>query len=106
MKTKVYVAGPYSLGDPVLNVENAILAADKLAACGFVPFVPHLSHFWHLQHPHHYEFWMEQGSEWLRCCDAVLCLAGESRGAACEVELATYLEIPVFYDLQALVDHY
>jgi hypothetical protein len=39
---KVYVSGPYSKGDPVLNVRDAVHAADRLWAAGFAPFVPHV----------------------------------------------------------------
>lgn len=104
MKPKyVYVAGPYS-SDPVLGTRAAIEAADWLAQRGFVPFIPHLTHFWHFLIPHPYEFWLEQDLEWLKKCDALLRLPGESSGADREVTMARTWHIPVFFDVADLLD--
>ena len=100
----VYVAGPYSQGDPVLNVRWAVQAADLLLTWGFVPFVPHLSHLWHTIAPKAYEDWLKYDNAWLPKCDAVLRLDGPSNGADKEVALAGELGIPVFTDLTALVE--
>jgi len=78
--------------------------ADRLIHLGFAPFVPHLYHFLHLMAPHDYEVWMAVGLAWLRTCDAVLRLPGESPGADREVEVARILEIPVFYSVEELVE--
>lgn len=95
-RAKVYVAGPYTRGDVATNVRKAIEAASSLVDRGFAPFVPHLTHFWHILSPRPYEFWLDLDFEYLRCCDAVLRLPGESSGADREVELAKSLGIPVF----------
>jgi hypothetical protein len=42
---------------------------------------------------------MKQDFEWLKCCDAVLRLPGESTGADREVALAKELGIPVYYSI-------
>jgi len=68
---KIYIAGPYSGGDPITNVRRAIRVADALAALGHIPFVPHLTHFWHQISPHRYEFWLDYDMHWLELCDAV-----------------------------------
>ncbi|MHA2094580.1 MAG: DUF7768 domain-containing protein [Candidatus Hodarchaeales archaeon] len=99
----VYVAGPYGKGDPVVNTRNAILVADKLSELGFVPFIPHLSLLWHMVSPHEVDFWYSYDNEWLKKCDALLRLPGESPGADAEVELAKSLGIPVFYSLSGLI---
>lgn len=96
---KIYIAGPYSKGDVGLNVRNAIHAGDYITHFGHVAFIPHLSHFWHLLIPHEYEFWLQQDIEWLKECDALLRLEGESSGADKEVELALELGMPVYYSL-------
>ena len=96
---KIYVAGPYSKGDVAINVRDAILAGDFVAAIGHVPFIPHLTHFWHLVQPHPYEFWLEQDMEWLKVCDAILRLEGDSAGADKEVERAKANGICVYYSL-------
>lgn len=105
MKLKrIYVAGPYSQGDVVINVRQAVIAADMLRNAGFTPFVPHLSHLWHTISPRPYEDWLAMDLEWLEVCDALLRLPGESKGADMEVVRAMTLEIPVFYDMTALVE--
>jgi hypothetical protein len=93
---RVYVAGPYTKGDVVINVRKAIEAADQLAALGHYPFIPHLSHFWHLVAPHKYLFWIEQDLAWLNKCDALLRLPGESKGADLEVATARKLGLKVY----------
>jgi hypothetical protein len=87
---RVYVAGPYSKGDVVLNVRNAIAAADTLLAAGHTPFIPHLTHLWHLVSPKTYEEWLAIDLDWLKCCDALVRLPGESSGADREVVYARY----------------
>ena len=98
---KCYVAGAYS-SDPLPNVEAAINAADKLLRLGYVPFVPHLTHFWDEQHAHDYAVWLEWCLEWVKVCDAVLRLPGESHGADVECELAYGIDIPVFHSIEDL----
>jgi hypothetical protein len=100
MKELVYIAGPYTGGDPRINVIKAIDAAEKVAEAGYVPYVPHLNHLWDSIHPHDYEFWMEQGAEFLDRCDAVLRLPGESPGADREVVMAIEAGMHVYYGVE------
>jgi hypothetical protein len=93
---RVYVSGPYAKGDAAENVRRAVMAADELLRAGHVPFCPHLSHFWHLLCPKPREAWLQYDLEWLRACDAVVRLPGESEGADAEVEAARELGIPVY----------
>jgi hypothetical protein len=99
---RVFISGPYTQGDPAVNVASAIAAADHLTALGHVPFVPHLYHFWHMMKPHDYEFWMALDLEWLRVCDAILRLPGYSPGADKETAQAAAWGIPVYDSLSAL----
>ena len=99
---KVYIAGPYSKPDPCVNTRAAILAGERAWAAGFVPFVPHLTHLWHTVSPRPYEDWLAYDLHWLRCCDAVWRLPGESGGADEEVAEAARLGIPVFLSFEAL----
>ena len=101
---RVYIAGRYSGGDVARNVRVAMKNADLLIQMGFAPYVPHLCHFLHLIAPHDYEVWMAIGLAWLRQCDEILRLPGESPGADREVEVARILEIPVFYSIDKLVE--
>jgi hypothetical protein len=100
---RVYVAGPYSRGDIVLNIREALFHADWLMAAGYIPFVPHLTGFWHLCFPRAYESWLAYDMEWLRVCDALLRMSGESPGADREVAEAQRLGIPVFYSVPELI---
>ena len=101
---RVYVAGPYTKGDVAVNVRNAYEAANRLADLGFAPFVPHATHFWHMLFPRPYEFWLELDNQFLPCCAAVLRLPGASNGADKEVQLAEALGIPVFTEIDRLVE--
>lgn len=96
---KIYVAGAYSKGDVAVNVRNALSMAKRLVEMGHVPYVPHLTHFWHFAFPRPYEFWLEYDKEWLRVCDAVFRIVGESSGADAEVELAKELGLPIYYKM-------
>lgn len=97
---KVYVAGPYTKGDVVVNVRNAIAAADALLALGHHPFVPHLTHLWYMVSPKGYREWLDYDLVWLRQCDALLRIPGESAGADEEVSVASKLAIPVCYSIE------
>ena len=106
MKTRIYVAGPYTQGDVAINVRNAYEAANHLADLGFAPFVPHATHFWHMLFPRPYEFWLDLDHQFLPFCEAVIRLPGPSNGADKEVLLAQELNIPVFNCIDDLVEHF
>jgi hypothetical protein len=98
--TRVYVAAPYYKGDQIVNVRNAINAAQILVECGYVPFVPHLYHFWHFLWPSRQDQWKRLDIHWLRCCQVLIRLPGESEGADMEVKLAKQYGIPVYYSVE------
>jgi len=102
---RVYIAGPYTSGDTIQNVRNAIEAAQTVVDAGHTPFIPHLFHFWHFLIPGDYEQWMRLDFDWLEQCEVLLRLPGESSGADREVELANVLGIPVFTSLDNLLRH-
>ena len=97
---KIYVAGPYSRGDTIMNVRGAILAAEEIIKKGHVPYIPHLTAFWHLVAPHEYKFWLEYDFEWLDTCDALYRIPGESAGAELEVDFMRNLGRPVYEKLE------
>lgn len=99
---RVYVAGPYSKGDQIANVRAAIMVGDRLLVAGAVPYIPHLTAFWHLLSPHPYQEWLDLDLEWLRQCQAIIRLPGESSGADGEVAEAIAWGIPVFRDVETL----
>jgi len=99
---KVYIASPYTIGDVAVNVKVQMDMADILMDEGFLPFVPLYSHFQHMAHPRPYEDWIYMDLEWIKSCDALLRLPGESKGADGEVNFAKQLGIPVFYNIKDL----
>jgi len=102
MNEKIYVAGPYTDEDDEIvekNVVKAITVADQLSLLGLKPFIPHILHFWGEEYEHGYEFWMEQGSEWLSVCDGIYRIPGESAGSEREIEQAVEEGTPVFYNI-------
>jgi hypothetical protein len=99
---KVYIASQYSIGDKIENVTRQIECFHKLVELGYNPYVPLLSHYLEVYKHQEYETWMKLDFEWLDCCDCVLRLPGESKGADMEVERATENKIPVFSSIQEL----
>jgi Domain of unknown function (DUF4406) len=100
---KVFIAGPYTLGDVAQNVKLAMDMANDLINLGFAPYCPHLTHFLHMNHFQPYEKWLELDLVYLASCEAIIRLPGKSDGADGEVNKGQDLGIPVFYDLESLI---
>lgn len=98
-KLKVYIAGPISGKDQMDNIGYAIRVADTLLDNNYMPFIPHLASFWQFHSSLSYKTLTEYGIEWLRVCDAVFRLEGDSPGADKEVAFAMDYSIPVFHDM-------
>lgn len=106
---RVYIAGPLSTGGSysgtVLNVQNAIDAADLVLMKGGAPFCPHLSHYWNLHYFHTWDEWMALDRAWIEVSHVVWRLPGESKGADQEVQWANELGIPVITTLTEMMDY-
>lgn len=96
MKPLIYVAGPYTHPDPVLNTRAACMVGDKLVSLGAAVIIPHLSLLWHAISPQPVERWYQRDLDVMEHCTAVVRFAGESTGADLEVKAAKALGIPVF----------
>jgi hypothetical protein len=101
-RTRVYIASPYTIGDRFDNVKRSLAVADQLMSMGYAPYAPLLSHFQNELHPRPYEDWIATDLEWVRCCDVVLRLEGESKGADGEVAFARSRLIPVVLSVPEL----
>lgn len=105
---RVYIAAPYAgRGEEVAeNIHLAVLVADELIyrTTNWTPFVPHLFHLWHLISPHPSAFWAGMDKDWLRACDALVRIGGESSGADIDMEDAISLGLPVFLSLGEFVE--
>ena len=97
-RLKIYIAGPYTKGDTALNVRRSIMEQDFIeATLGHMAYNPLLSHFQHLIVPHEdVNYWYEKDIHWLKECNAILRLPGESVGADREVAIARDLGMTVF----------
>lgn len=100
----VYIASPYTKGDVGINVKISFDYADLLWKLEFLPYPPLYTHFWHILSPKSYDDWMRMDREWILRCDCVLRLPGESAGADAEVMFAEKQGIPVFYDVDSMVE--
>lgn len=127
MKTRVYIAGPITVGDLSDNVKRATEAFWVLLRAGFAPFCPHWSCYAggpqpidvpsnlrthgdefcaigeRLPHGSSHEDWIGIDLPWVAVSNAVLRLPGQSKGADAEVELAYRLGIPVYTSAADLI---
>lgn len=56
---------------------------------------------WHVICPRPEQYWLDYDIEWLKRCDALVRLPGESAGSDAEVAIARDLNIPVFFGVDA-----
>ena len=108
VRTRVYVAGPISVGDIRANCLRAVKMGFALMDAGYAPYVPHYSWFVDVDSTigkGRYEQWLSLDKSWISICDALLRLSGTSVGADREVAWAKSIGVPVYYDLQALLDN-
>ncbi len=100
----VFIAGPYTVPDPVENTGAAIDAGMALFESGeAVPLIPHLTLAMNLRNPRPADYWYALDLEQLAHCSAVLRLPGESAGADREVERARELGLPIFDDVDKVI---
>ena len=103
-RTRVYVAGPLTLGDRLANVEAACIAGRELIERGYAPMVPHLSHHIDPVDALGHATWIDVDLAWVAVSDAVLRMPGESIGADQEVAFARQRGVPVFQSIAALIE--
>ena len=101
----VYIAGPYSIGDKIKNVNRAIWYGMRLIERGHAVIVPHLSHFIDVVYPINYKTWLKMDLVLLDKCDVVYRIEGDSKGADIEVDFALANNKPVFYDFSKLCNY-
>jgi hypothetical protein len=92
----VYIAGPYTHPDPVMNTRAACFAGDELAEMGAAPIVPHLTMLWHTISPQPLDVWYERDIALLAHCHAIVRLPGSSTGADREWREAERIGMPMF----------
>ena len=102
----IYLAHPISKGNQFQNIRGAVVTADRLMRAGYVVFNPGLSalHDMIIKGTP-YELYMAQDFAWIEKCDCLIRLPGESQGADREVAYAKDIGIPVFFGVEAFLDH-
>ena len=114
-KPTVFIASPYTKGDPVMNANFQCRIFDRLLRDKLVlPVAPLWTHFQHVVFPRPYQEWIDYDQEMLKlydCClrlDAELPELGyrqhESSGADAEVEAFRRLRKPVFFSIEDLYE--
>lgn len=112
-KPFVYIASPYTKGDPCINARFQCETFDLLLSDGIVlPYAPLISHFQHTMFPRHYKVWVQYDLDIIPRFDACLRLdatypalayrVSESSGADGEVKLFHELGKPVHYSISDL----
>jgi hypothetical protein len=99
---RIYIAGPITKGMWDENIGKAIEVYHELLDLGFAPYLPHLNFFCALTRRRVKNDWMRQDLVWLKLCNAVLRLPGESEGADLECQIANARGIPVFTSIKKL----
>ena len=85
----LYVAGPYTNPDPVVNTHRAAKFGTQVWDDGeWVPMVPHLSLLWHMVTPRGVDHWYDLDIHQMLHCDAIVRLPGASSGADRELAVA------------------
>ena len=100
-KPVIYVSGPLTLGDPILNTREALLDAEEIIAEGGIPIVPHMTILWHLLAPHDWQYWMDYDFGILKVVDATYRRPGKSNGGDLEVADTKEQGKPVFFDKES-----
>lgn len=94
----IYVAGPmYGGGYLDNNIKAALKVATLITEFGAIPFVPHLYTFWNFIEEQHRDVWLKYDKAWLRKCDGMLRIDGESPGSTLEEKWAGDWDIPVLH---------
>lgn len=101
----IYVASPFTHDDPVVMTKRYLAALAytcellRESRCVFSPIVYTHDMFIQYNLPAHYHFWKEHNNGMLRRAERmhVLKLDGwmESKGVNYEIDIATYISIPV-----------
>lgn len=111
----VFIASPYSKGDPAINTHFQCQIFDRLLTEGRVlPVAPLWTHFQHLMFPRPYADWLAYDQAMLKlydCClrlDATHIATGyresNSSGADAEVETFRKMGKPVFFSVESLYE--
>ncbi len=112
-RLRVYVSGPISDGgkrtvDAAIDAWCRVSAAEaqRLVTHGFAVLWPHGTVWMErlVGVTNHHDVWIDNDLPWVLCADAVLRIAGNSAGADRECEAATNAGIPVFREVDQILE--
>ncbi len=114
-KPTVYIASPYSKGDPAINAHFQCKIFNQLLDDAKVlPVAPLWSHFQHILFPRPYQDWIDYDQAMLDLYDCCLRLTAklpdieyeESESAGADAEVATFIKCgkPVFQSIDLLYE--
>ena len=107
--TCVYVAGPLNAGAVgyIKNIHRMVMWAEKVRKAGFSVYIPGIDFLAGVIHGDwEYEDYFNNSQPWLERADAIFVIPDyeESKGTLREIERAANLSIPVFYDIEKLIE--
>lgn len=108
---RVYIAGKLNdmAVDYLYNVHVMMYVAQIVKSCGFSVYVPCMDLLLGIMFGYKkYHDYFDNSQPWLEAADAVFLVPGwqKSSGTKMEMELATVRKIPIFDDLEDLLDHF
>jgi hypothetical protein len=110
-KPIIYIASPYTKGDPCMNTHFQMQVFNKLLVDNIVtPYIPLWTHFQHTLYPQPYHMWIKYDNEIIRIMDGCIRLNADivelgyfmedSTGADAEKALFIKLGKPVFSSIE------
>ena len=102
MKKYVYVAHPITIGGPDKNMRKMIDACQEVWKLGHYAYGAFGNLIWEVVYPKNEKEYLDHDIAWLKKCDIVWRIPGESKGADYEVKIAKELGIKVVYNLTQL----
>lgn len=106
MSKRVYISGPYSGGKWGENVREAVVAGEMVYETGNFPFIPHThTALWSMMYTHTKREWLHIDLEWVRACDCLIRIEGDSPGGDVEAEYARKVGMPVYDGLDDFLEN-
>ena len=111
MTYRIYIAGKITdYGNAMLNNIHKFFIMDRqLIDIGFATYNPGKDFLGGVMFGDYtYDMYFENNIEFMKVCDGIIMLDNweESAGAKREMELARELNIPIFFNVPALVKHF
>lgn len=98
---RIYLAGPIS-SNPEKNLDIALDVSNQVIDKGHNPYMPNYNYYLNAKKVRDYELWMKLDDEWLRQCEAIYRIPGESPGADREMVVAREIGLLVIGHLDDL----